>query len=342
MTSPPGQPEGEAKLQPKPGFTFGVHCALEIASYSRAVLSVPAILASERLDEKELCAAVSAPRDGKRTLDGHLDFLRQQGAIREDVPLLVVGLRNNLVNLRAPVIVGGRFYGVEGETPAASRRPYYGIGSHNGKLVMGTALGTPSAWPEFFCAGIPVLWDGMAGDTLLDLMLIEAADHSHLFHLPRGNHPLADDNTRADWCRLHEAFGRCLYADASTAVSEMRAAAAAGRQLVRTGEYLHAVLGVRADGTLVCICAHGRLEDVGALAAQHGCHRAICVENSGSVMPTYLPAGIDGERIPLLRAPNFRPYGRALLAIELTASTFEGQSVIGRADCIPTKSRPGQ
>ena len=34
-------------------------------------------------------------------------------------------------------------------------------------------------------------------------------------------------------------------------------------------------------------------------------------------MPTFLANGLPGEQIPLLRAPNFRPEGRALLIVEL-------------------------
>jgi hypothetical protein len=93
--------------------------------------------------------------------------------------------------------------------------------------------------------------------------------------------------------------------------------------LARSHDYLHAVLGVAEDGALVAVFAHGRLEEVGRLAARHGCRRAVCLENSGSIMPTYLPDGLAGERIPLLRAPNFRPRGRAALVLELPGAGFE-------------------
>jgi hypothetical protein len=312
-----------------PGFVFGVHCDLLVGSYSRALLSVPAISRSQRLDEKPLLPGGVVATDGKATLDEHLAYLRTQGAIREDAPLLALGLRNNLVNLRAPVIVDGQFYAVEGERPAESRRPYYGIGYRNGKLSMGTALRDAEAWPEFFCAGVPVLWDGLDEESLLDLMMIEAADHSHIFNLPRGNHPLASDSTRGSWARLHEVFKNCLHADLASAVQSMLdVAASITPPLVRCDDYLHAVLGARPDGSLVCIYANGLMEHLGRAAKDRGCDRAVCVENSGSIMPTYMPKGIAGERIPLLRSPNFRPHGRTLLVLELNQPGFESQAMI--------------
>lgn len=312
-----------------PGFVFGVHCDLVVSGYSRALLSVPAISMSQRLDEKRLLPGGVVDTNGKATLAEHLAYLHAQGAIREETPLVALGLRNNLVNLRAPVIVDGQFYAVEGERPAESQRPYYGIGYRNGKLSMGTALSSAEAWPEFFCAGIPVLWDGLDEESLLDLMMVEASDHSHIFNLPRGNHPLANDSTRGSWARLHEAFNNCLHSDFATAVQSMLAVAASiTPPLVRSDDYLHAVLGTRLDGALVCIYANGRMEHLGRAAKDLGCDRAVCVENSGSVMPTYLPKGIVGECIPLLRAPNFRPHGRTLLVLELNQPGFESHTMI--------------
>jgi hypothetical protein len=213
------------------------------------------------------------------------------------------------------------------EEPLRSQRPYHGIGLRAGRLVVDQALagvGGAEDWPEFFCAGVPVLWDGLGEDALLDRMLAEAADHSHLFDLPRGGHPRATEATRAAWLRLHEAFLAKLLSDGASASRAMRAVLADMRPAPRRcDDYLHAVLGTREDGALVAVFAHGRLEEVGLLARRRGCRRAVCVENSGSIMPTYLPRGLGGERIPLLRAPNFRPRGRALLVLELPDSSFD-------------------
>jgi hypothetical protein len=287
------------------------------------VLSLPALADGSRFQEKDLLAQGVASTNGKLTLDEHLTELRGRRAIPTDAPLLALGLRNNLVNLRAPVIWQGRAHAVEGERPEQSLRPYYGIGTRGGRLTLGQALGGRSeTWPDFFCAGVPVLWDDLDQEALLDLMLAEAGDHSHIFDLPRGTHPDATDATRAVWARLHDVFRATLHADRTTAVQRMRAAVAAESPLRRCDDYLHAVLGVRDDGTLVCVFAHGRLETLGAIAKVRGCRRAVCVENSGSIMPTFLPSGMDGEQIPLLHAPNFRPRGRVLLFLQLETPTF--------------------
>ena len=314
-----------------PCFLFGVHCELHVPDYAHAVLSVPALSQGVCLDEKDLLAQDSASTNGKATLDEHLAHLRRENMLRGDAPLLVLGLRNNLVNLRSPVIWRGRAHAVEGERPGDSLRPYYGIGIRDGRLTMGQALGgSAERWPDFFCAGIPVLWDDVAGDALLDLILAEAADHSHVFDLPRGNHPDATPATRAAWARLHDAFRSSVHADLRTAVAAVQAAVTAlDPPPRRCDNYLHAVLGAKDDGTLICIYASGRLEALGHAARNRGCRRAVCVENSGSIMPTFLPDGIEGERIPLLRAPNFRPHGRAVLVLELKTPAFGTFPMIG-------------
>ena len=100
--------------------------------------------------------------------------------------------------------------------------------------------------------------------------------------------------------------------------------------VLRCDNYLNAVVGIRDNGAIVCIYAHGRLEALGRRARTLGCQRAVCVENSGSVMPTYLPRGLTGDQTRLLRAPNFRPYGRAILVLELNNDVFSSSPV---CDC---------
>src|SRR6185369_17833855 len=96
-----------------------------------------------------------------------------------------------------------------------------------------------------FWAGIPVLWDDRSADELFDLILIEAADHSHVFELPRGNHPNATDATRRAWQALNQVFLENLYADSERAVGEMKGAIGRlGQGLPRAETYLHSVLGV--------------------------------------------------------------------------------------------------
>jgi hypothetical protein len=236
-------------------------------------------------------------------------------------------MRNSLVNLRAPVIWQGRVHAVTGEYPEASARPYYGLGLRNGALVIDCALGDTgdaAAWPELFCAGIPVLWDDMSEADIFDLMLCEAADHSHLFNLPRGHHSRATDATRSNWGRLHRVYEEQVHADLSVATRAMRAAVATcAPPLQRCDTYFHAVIGADASGGLVCVFAHGRLEDLGRRLRALGCTRGVCVENSGSVTPTWFPSGLDAPGVPLVRAPNFRERGRAVMVIELADQRFD-------------------
>ncbi len=308
-------------------FSFGAHVELLVHRYRRAVLSLPVLDGAAPPAEKNLLARSPAPDEGKLTLDEHLNGLCAAGAIEPNRPLLALGMRNSLVNLRTPVLRGGRVYAVDGEEPQLSRRPYYGIGARNGRLCAGLALGdSPDDWgsADFFCAAYPVLDPDLDESSLLDTILVEAADHSHLFDLPRGNHPAATDDTRAVWASLHRTFVDNLYTDRAQALGAMRSAVAQLAQAPdRCSDYLHAVLGVGAAGELCCVFAHGFLEDLGRSAGRLGAERAVCVENSGSVMPTFLPEGLEGARIPLLRAPNFRPKGRALLVIELETSGFD-------------------
>lgn len=296
-----------------------------------AFLLSPAIEAGgSSLAAKDLLSAGPVSTEGKRTLEEHLRHFAASGAVAADRPLLAVGLRNNLVNYRCTVVAHGRVLGAEGERPEESARPYYGLSWTGGRFVAEEMLpsrrGVEST--ELFFSGIPVLWPGLAGEELFDRLLTEASDHSHVFDIPRGNHPEATEETRRTWSDLQEVFLRHLHSDGATAARAMRKAVdSLGRPLERCDSYLHSLLGVDREGSLINLVTHGRLESLGALAGEVGCTHAICVENSGSIMPTALPKGLGGEAIPLLRAPNFRPRGRVILLLELengSFTTFEG------------------
>lgn len=310
-----------------PSFSFGAAVTLVVHRYHRALLSVPALAGGTTLGEKDLLAVGRAPSADRFTLDEHLAYLSSSGALAADRPLLVLGMRNSLVNLRCPVIAEGRVHAVAGEVPEKSRRSYFGIGARGGRLQTGDALGDACQdWSDadFFCAGVPVLDERFESAALFDAILTEAADHSHLYQLPRGNHPLATDASRAAWAHLHDTFTAHLNSDRASAAAAMRSALETLRpEPSRCANYLHVVLGLGVAGEICCVIAHGRLESIGRRAAELGAKRAVCVENSGSAMPTFLPEGTAGPRIPLFRAPNFRPQGRALLVIELESSGFD-------------------
>lgn len=316
-----------------PSFLIRFRCELDLQRYERAVLSIPALHENAPIETKDLLFAGEGYADGKYSLDEHLQFLQRQGTIQPNQPLLVFGMRNSLVNLRAPVIQHGRAYAVAGEEPERSARPYFGLGNRNGRVVLDCALGNghgPEEWPDFYCAAVPVLWDRLSDDTVFDLMLSEAADHSHVFDLPRGKHPLATDLTRDAWSRLHAVFERHLHADLKTISEAIRQEVNKfDPPLLRSDDYFHAIVGDRSDGSLVCLFSHGRLENLGKMAKNRGCRRAVCIENSGSIMPTLLPKGLGGDVIPLIRAPNFRPRGRAVMVIELHDARFATVSELG-------------
>ena len=67
-----------------------------------------------------------------------------------------------------------------------------------GKLVMDEYL--PAGNLEKFnwlFSGVPVLWDNLSQKEIYKRILAEAADHSHVFCLPRGNHPEKTEETTA-------------------------------------------------------------------------------------------------------------------------------------------------
>ena len=76
--------------------------------------------------------------DGKFSEREHLEHLQAKGAIDTHQPLLVLGARNNLVNLRCPVVLDGQVHAVAGEDPLRSLRPYYGLGFKNQRFVCKT------------------------------------------------------------------------------------------------------------------------------------------------------------------------------------------------------------
>ncbi len=415
--------ENNANKAKAPAFSYRAHYELVVSGYKNAALSVPAISQGTKLQVKDLLAVGEVSADGKATEREHLEHLQAKGAIDTRQPLIVLGARNNLVNLRCPVVLDGQVHAVEGEDPLRSLRPYYGLGFKNnrfvceavngegfiavgrnkpapagvsGKLTDPAELGhhsgmdcrnpdcmdasTPShpwslgsgdpcrndgenpnstakfdpsdelsskvrpprkpspnggglGWgqsnSDFFCAGIPVLWDGIEGDDLLDLMLCEAADHSHVFDLPRGNNPAATDATRNAWQSLQTVFVEHLYSELPVAAFALRRVLDSfNPPLRRCDDYFHAVYGVREDGALVCLFAQGRLEELGKIMRQRGCTRAVCLENSGSIMPSFLPKGLQGDSIPLVRAPNFRPKGRVVIAITLERTGFSSLTLI--------------
>jgi hypothetical protein len=300
---------------------------LSIQEYKSAFLSLPFLEHGDgKFSTKDLLVKGEVSTEGKYTIDEHLASLSKRHDMLLNFPLLVIGLRNTLVNPRSILIKNGKAFGPDKEKPTESKRPYYGIGLKGGRFTIDCALGSnhkQEEWSEFFCSGIPVLWDDISGEDLLDLIMCEASDHSHVFDIPRGNNPLATDDSRAAWKKLQDVFLENITSPLEVAAKAMRdIKEELPISINRCETYLHSVLGIDGQGNLINVIANGKLEDIGQLAAKLGCRRAVCVENSGSITPTFYHNGYPGLGIPLLRGPNFRPKGRALLVIELANDAF--------------------
>ncbi len=251
-------------------------------------------------------------------------------------PLLVAGTRNVLCNLRC-IGYTKTPHPSQGSSPAFAavheesdlvRRPYHALRyaqgrfwideySPSGPLRASTADLAETDW---LITGTPVYWD-CDSEELFDRMITDAADHSHVWQLHRGNHPRANDLSRQQWSHLHAAFTETLSSDRLTAASRLRELAER-YQLVREDNYLHSVWGVNDDHQLVIVIAHGRLEEVGQLAAQLGCRRAICVENSGSVGLYSVNDPHVRPWPPLISAPNFRQAGTTFVFFRLPEKGF--------------------
>ena len=130
--------EQDGKVMQAPAFSFGAHYELVVPEYTNAALSVPAIQQGGQCQAKDLLAVGEVVDDGKFTEREDLEHLHAKGAIDTHQPLFVLGARNNLVNLRCPVVLDGQVHAVAGEDPLRSWRPYYGLGFKHQRFVCKT------------------------------------------------------------------------------------------------------------------------------------------------------------------------------------------------------------
>jgi len=270
----------------------------------------------------------SSPRDSDRIpAQEHLARLIEAGRCAPDRPTLMLSVRNVLSNLRCVGYVEGleRPAAVAGEVMTADR-PYHILGlTKEGELVIREfAYGRDDldayAW---FLSAVPVAWDDEGDEHLLERITTEAADHSHVWRIPRGRHPDATEETRRQWEELHEVFAGVLGADRATAAAALSSYAQA-QQLAREDGYLHNVLGLDGSGQLCQLIGQGRLEGLGrSLGEQYGVRRALCVDNGGSIEVRFLPKGAaNGEYTQLVSLPSFRPPGTAYLGIQLEDKSY--------------------
>jgi hypothetical protein len=284
------------------------------------------------IPKKELLEAGASCRD-RFTPSGHYDRMARP----PNGPVVVGGVRNVLSNLRCVAYSGAMSLqlGVPEYTVATVAeenkhpgRPYHAIVRHNGtfsveEFLPQGRLTDPQPQLEgvdWLVTGTPVCWNCDDAE-LFDRMITDAADHSHVWHLPRGGHVDATDTTRQQWSVLQEAFIETLSSGREEAATRLKEIAEAFR-LDREDEYLHSVWGVGGEQELVIVAANGRLEDVGRAAAELGCRRAICVENGGSVALYYVPDPKKRPWLPLVSAPNLRPPGTAFVFFALPKAGF--------------------
>ena len=263
---------------------------------------------------------------GRLTPEEHItSLLKQRRLIASGQPILVLSVRNVMANQRCIAYVNGLTEGLLGVTEEVftPNRPYYILGSRDNKIVMETF--TPEVDDEqiydWFVSGVPVAWDNWDKSTTLSHIAAEASDHSHIWHIPRGGHPEATDTTRNHWKELHDIFEMGLTGTTSEVSDKMRLYAET-RQLYREKGYLHNVISVNSQGSLLQLIKKGTLESIGKEITQKDTSRAIMMDNSGSITVHFYPKGIDHLFIELLAAPNRREPGTAYLLMELTNKYF--------------------
>lgn len=262
--------------------------------------------------------------------------------------VLTQTMRNPPQNLRCPL--WNRLSGVtqqQDEHVTESKRAYYGIAFRDDGRLEGIkarflpARGKPQPvldsgepWPSnvhAWAAATPVVWGGR----VLSLSDIAPAvsDSPHLFDLrtseARGK--VAADVRRAS--RLNEVFRAHLHTTEEEAGLAICAEAARPDAdfpggLARSSDYLHHAFGVAPDGVVIVV-AHGRLEDIGALAASAGATHAIVTENGGSPQIGLRPVG--GQFRPIVESYYFREPSIAMIMYELSPDTvvFDGCAELG-------------
>lgn len=281
---------------------------------------------SAPLPAKDVTNSGDTSAHGRIEAHEHLARLVANGRIKQDQPVLLVSVRNVLSNLRA---IGyskmlSQPLAVEGEV-FTERRPYHILGwdAAGRFLIREFTLGRDSTdGLAGYLSGVPVLWDEDDEQQLFRRLVSEAADHAHVWHLPRGRHPKATETSLQQWRDLHELFIAGLNASRESAASALINVAEA-HGLKREHGYLHNILGVDDEGHLCQYIGIGCLEELGQrLRRQFGAKRALCVDNGGSVEVRLYPRGLSGFAVQLFAAPDFRPKGTAYLAIALPDTSF--------------------
>jgi len=319
----------------KASFEIKFYLEQMITRYTSIKLSLSQI---EPPKKKALTSKAHA-KYARKTVAEHLEGMIKNGRLSDPSrPLMVLSARNVLSNLRCiayikgltqtPISVAEEYpvlkQAIEGES--ACFRPYHVLGDLNGQIVIDEWNPHQSNGYEWFFSGVPVLWDDEAPDELFERMITEAADHSHIWHLPRANHPDTTPASEGHWLKLQEIFTQSL-TESRTSVFQRLCEYAQKNGLQRESNYLHHIIGIDSNGHLHQLVDSGRLEDLATKLRSKGVSRALCVDNGGSVTTRFFPQGyrdtIESGCISLLTAPNHRPIGTSYLVIELKDSGFK-------------------
>lgn len=290
-------------------------CSVELS------LSLSAPLPAKDVTKIEVSAAY-----GRVEANEHLTRLVANGRIKQDQPVLLISVRNVLSNLRGigcGEILDGPL-SVEGEV-FSEKRPYHTLAwdSKGRFLIREFAPGWDSNdGLRGYISGVPVLWDEENEQEVFRRIVSEAADHAHVWQLPRGRHPDATETSVQQWRDLNRLFIASLSASRDSAADEL-INYVESQGLKREQGYLHHILGVDGNGHLCQYIGIGRLEELGQrLRRQFGAQRALCVDNGGSIEVRLYPNGLSGFATQLFAAPNFRPKGTAYLALALPDPSF--------------------
>ena len=168
---------------------------------------------------------------------------------------------------------------------------------------------------------MPVLWDDIEPQDLYKRIVTEAADLSHVWVLPRGNHPDATDESRTLWQEIQNIFQVNVHESRDKAYTAIEDCIK-NHTMKRETNYLHNILGLDNQGNLCQLVETGKLEDLGQKLAKRNVKRALCVDNSGSITIQFYKKGFPGDACQLAAAPNQRPPGTAYLVVVLPDAGF--------------------
>lgn len=299
-------------------------------TYSQIVNNIKTIhlsIAEYSSIEKKNLTETAHTKSGRLSIPEHILKLKTEGILRDTkTPILALSCRNVLANLRCIGFIKGNENIACVKEEKESERPYFILGQKkDGSLSIDKLINTKENRNSFdwFLSGIPVLWESFSEEELFKSIVTEAADHSHVWKIYRGNHPEATEESKKNWEDLQKIFIDTL-SDSNDIAFEKLIQHANNKKLEREDNYLHNILGISEDNkTLYQLIGIGKLEDLGQQIKALGATRAICVDNSGSSVVQFYPKGIEGECIQEFAAPNHRPPGTAYLVIELENAGFK-------------------